>query len=60
MGDRFFLGEVKNVPPKTNKYRVARYDPDTLSLWYWGSWDEKYKAQIAAEEVTGLVLERID
>lgn len=52
--------EVNNVPENPNKYIVARYDPDTLSLWYWGSWDEKYKAQIAAEEVTGLVMERID
>lgn len=52
--------EVNNVPENPSKYIVARYDPNTLSLWYWGSWDEKYKAQIAAEEVTGLVMERID
>ena len=55
-----FQVEVNNVPKDVKKYIVARYDPDTLSLWYWGSWDEKYKAQIAAEEVTGLVMERID
>ena len=55
-----FQVEVNNVPKDVEKYIVARYDPNTLSLWYWGSWDEKYKADIAAEEITGLVMERID
>ena len=55
-----FQVEVNNVPKDVEKYIVARYDPNTLSLWYWGSWDEKYKADIAAEEITGLVLERKD
>ena len=52
--------EVQNVPENPKKYIVARYDSNTLALWYWGSWDEKYKAQIAAEEITGIVVERID
>ena len=60
MGEQYFQVTINNVPKNVEKYIVARYDTDSLSLWYWGSWDEKYKAQIAAEEVTGLVMERID
>ena len=60
MDAQFFQVEVNNVPKTVNKYIVASYDPDTLSLWYWGTWDEKHKAQKAAEEITGLVLERKD
>ena len=52
--------EVNNVPENPSKYIVARYDPNTLSLWYWGSWDDRQEAEIAAEEITGIVAERID
>jgi len=52
--------EVNNIPDNPCKYIVARYDPNSLSLWYWGSWDDRQKAGIAAEEITGIVLERVD
>ena len=52
--------EVNNVPVNPEKYIVARFDPNTLSLWYWGSWDDRQEAGIAAEEITGIVVERID
>lgn len=52
--------KVNNVPDNPCKYIVARYDSNSLSLWFWGSWDDKQEAGIAAEEITGIVLERVD
>lgn len=49
--------EVNNMPEEVRKYVVARIDERDMGLWYWGSWDERDRAQTAAEEIGGVVLE---
>ena len=55
------IANVKNLPTyPLRKYVVARYDENTQSLWFYGSYDEdEYeKANRAAEEIgNGVVLE---
>lgn len=47
--------EVMNVPKNHDKYIVARLSDG--ELWYWGSWNDEQDANIAAEEVDGIVFE---
>lgn len=48
---------INNMPQKTEKYVVARFDEDGKELWYWGSWDDVVRAKEVAEEVGGIVTE---
>lgn len=53
--------KVNNVPENARKYVVARFDHEhTHELWFWGSWDEREKAEQAAGEVSGVVFERME
>lgn len=47
--------EINNVPRDHERYIVARLNEG--ELWYWGSWEEEELADIAAEEVDGIVVE---
>ena len=49
---------VFNLPPDYKKYVVARYVDG--KLWFWGSWDDKDRADEVAEEIGGIVTERIE
>lgn len=48
---------INNMPEKTEKYVVARFDEDGKELWYWGSWSNKDKADEVANEIKGIVTE---
>ena len=49
---------VNNLPENPERYIVARLS--NCELWYWGSWDNKEKAEKAAEEFdNGVVVERV-
>ena len=54
---------VNNTPEdesKVERYIVARFWGGEPGLWFWGSWSDPKKAKQAADEVGGIVLERID
>lgn len=48
--------EVMNVPKDHDKYIVARLNQG--KLWYWGSWEDNQSADMAAREISGIVVER--
>ena len=48
--------EVMNVPKNHSKYIVARLSEG--ELWYWGSWEYKHLADLAAREISGIVVEK--
>ena len=50
--------EVNNMPEQAKKFVVARVDTSDMGLWFWGSWDERERAQAAAEEIGGVVVEK--
>ena len=60
MGDQFFQVEVKNIPKIVEKFVVARFDENTNSLWFWGSWNDEIKAKDVAIEIGGIVVRRMD
>ena len=47
--------EVMNVPKDHDKYIVARLNEG--ELWYWGSWEDNQLADLAAREISGIVVE---
>ena len=47
--------EVMNVPKNHDKYIVARLNEG--ELWYWGSWEDNQSADLAAREISGIVVE---
>ena len=50
---------INNTPSNPKRYIVATFCDG--ELWYWGSWDDKDKAENAANaSKSRLVLERID
>lgn len=51
---------VKNVPKDALRYIVARWSQETNELWYWGSWDDLFEAAKVAEEIDGILTERIN
>lgn len=51
---------VENVPLDAERYVVARFSQTDHNLWYWGSWDDLFKAVKVAEEVGGIVTERMN
>lgn len=48
--------EVMNVPKDHDKYIVARLNEG--KLWYWGSWEDNQSADLAAREISGIVVEK--
>lgn len=52
-----FAVNIKNVDKDCKRYVVAR-ESDGI-LWFWGSWDDKEEAQKVANEVKGILCERI-
>ena len=48
---------VNNVPDDAEPYIIARFNDG--KLWYWGSWDKEDVAIDIAEQVNGLVVERV-
>lgn len=50
------MARVNNLPSNIKeKYIVAR-DCDG-SLWFWGAWDDSFKANNVAVEIGGVVIE---
>ena len=49
--------EINNTPSDSDKYIVARYDEDTRSFWFWGSYEDKETAENVATQINGLVAE---
>ena len=49
---------VKNLPKNVSgKYVVVRYDENTKTLWYYGSFDNEDRANQVVEELyNGLVV----
>lgn len=54
------LVSVKNVPKDALRYIVARWSEDTNELWFWGSWDDLFEAVRVADEIGGILTERIE
>ena len=48
------LATVKNIPPETEKYIVARLD--NAELWYWGSWENRKEAEKITRNFGNAVL----
>ena len=51
---------INNTPSGVCKYIVATFDDKCCEFWFWGSWDDKSKADKVAYEIGGVVLERLD
>lgn len=51
---------VNNIPDDTDQWVVARIGADDKTLWYWGSYSEKSRAENVANTLGGIVLESID
>ena len=54
-----FEVEVNNVPEKVEEYVVARFSPETKSLWYWGSWADREQAIEIGKLLGGIVVRRV-
>lgn len=56
------LAEVNNLPDdiEIEKYVVVKIDDFTRELWFWGAYDDKKRAKKAANDVDGIILERMD
>lgn len=52
-----FAVKINNADKDCKRYVVARESEGIL--WFWGSWDDKEEAQNAANEVKGILCERI-
>ena len=50
--------KVNNLPKSPKEYIVVRYVEN--DFWYWGSWDDESKAKEVAQEISGIVLNRVD
>ena len=52
------LAEVNNLPDDIEKYVVAKvFDGE---MWFWGTYDDKNRAEKAVHDVDGVILERMD
>jgi len=58
--DVLFTVEINNVPEYTEEWIVARVEPGTRLLWYWGSWDDEAQAHEIAKFIDGVVVRRIE
>lgn len=48
---------IQNAPTRLDKYTVVRRGEDG-QLWYWGTYDDKNRAEMAAAELgNGLLVE---
>lgn len=55
--------EIINVPRgiTIHQWIVARRDPDSAELWWWGTYDdEEYAYSVAQDIGNGVVLEKED
>lgn len=58
MGKQYLQAEVNNLPDDIEKYVVARVCDG--ELWFWGTWDDKDKAEKVVNDVeNGILLRRI-
>lgn len=48
--------KVNNLHKSPKEYIVVRYVEN--DFWYWGSWDDKNKANEVAKEISGMVIKR--
>ena len=50
--------KINNIPEYAKEYRfiVARKDTDDNSLWFWGAWNNRNKANEVAIEIGGEVV----
>ena len=49
------MADINNMPKEHERYAVCReFDNE---LWYWGSWDDKDKAECVAENIGGVVVD---
>jgi len=47
--------EINNAPEKLCRYTVVRRSEDG-QLWYWGTYDDKNRAEMAAAEIGNGIL----
>ena len=47
--------KINNTPNTAKRYIVAREVND--ELWFWGSWDDRDRANQVAIEIGGIVIE---
>lgn len=52
-----FTVEIHNLPEDIKRYTVARYVDD--EWWFWGTWDEKWRALEASRDIKGAVFENV-
>lgn len=52
------LAEVNNLPDEIDKYVVAKVCDG--EMWFWGTYDDKSRAEKAVRDVDGVILERMD
>lgn len=52
------MTSVSNLPNDVKTWVVARNCAG--EWWFWGSWDDRSKAQAAADDVIGVVVHRDD
>lgn len=57
MGQSFIV-EVNNLPEEVHEWVVARFNPTTRDLWYWGSWDNESQAKEIAKLIDGVVVRK--
>jgi hypothetical protein len=50
--------EVNNMPLDAEEWVVARWNPETNELWYWGSWSDKNQAKEIAKFMDGILVRR--
>lgn len=52
------LAEVNNLPDEIEKYIVARVCDG--EMWFWGTYGSENRAKKAANDIDGVILERMD
>ena len=55
-----FIVEVNNLPEEVHEWVVARFNPTTRDLWYWGSYPKENQAKEIAKLIDGLVVRKIN
>lgn len=60
MGKQYLQAKVNNLPNEIDKYVVARIDDFTREMWFWGTYNDKSRAEKAVRDVDGVILERMD
>ncbi|MCR4674061.1 MAG: hypothetical protein K5675_03545 [Lachnospiraceae bacterium] len=52
--DHYTTVKIKNAPVNLKMFTVCRVDKQ--ELWYWGTYEDKERAQKAAEEIDGVIV----